>query len=174
MTILPLRPAENATPEALHAFLGQCRAAAVRDDHAKLVSISLAVDALDPLAVLESIFEPAEPHFYAERSAAQTAIAGAEIAVSHVGRGEARFTKVQQWVEETLNDTIAVGDVGAPFGGPHFFAGFTFHDEVEPGESFPPSFAFVPRWQVALAGNTTTAVANLVVAPDADLTVLGQ
>lgn len=172
MTILPLHPADDASPEALQAFLGECRAAAVRDGHAKLVSISLAVDALDPLAVLESIFEPGEPHFYAERPALATAIAGAEVALAHEARGPERFAEVQRWVADTLDHAIAVGDVAAPFGGPHFFAGFTFHDEVEPGEPFPAAFAFVPRWQVALAGSTTTAVANLLVAPDADLTAL--
>jgi hypothetical protein len=57
MTILPLHPADNAaSPEALRSFLADCAATAVRDGHAKLVSISLAVDALDPLAVLESIY----------------------------------------------------------------------------------------------------------------------
>ena len=172
VTILPLNPTENASPEALQAFLAQCRAAAVRDGHAKLVSISLAVGALDPLAVLESIFEPGEPHFYAERPALETAIAGAEIAVAFEAHGPQRFAAVQRWAAEMIAHTIAVGDVGAPFGGPHFFAGFTFHDEVEPGEAFPAAFAFVPRWQVALAGPTTTAVANLLVAPDADLTAL--
>lgn len=172
MTILPLDPAANATPEALQAFLGECRAAAVRDGRAKLVSISLAVDALDPLAVLESIFEPTEPHFYAERPSLESAIAGAEIATAHEASGEERFARVQRWVDETIANTIAVGDVGAPFGGPHFFAGFTFSPAVEAGEPFPPAFAFVPRWQVALAGDTTTAVANLLVTPDADLGAL--
>lgn len=172
MTILPLNPTENASPEALLAFLAQCRAAAVRDGHAKLVSISLAVDALDPLAVLESIFEPGEPHFYAERPAIETAIAGAEIAAAFEANGPERFAAVQRWATEMIAHTIAVGDVSAPFGGPHFFAGFAFHDEVETGEPFPAAFAFVPRWQVALAGTTTTAVANLLVSPDADLTAL--
>ena len=77
MTILPLNPAENASPDALRGFLAQCRDAAVREGQAKLVSISLAVEALDPLAVLESIFEPAEPHFYAERPDLESALAGA-------------------------------------------------------------------------------------------------
>jgi menaquinone-specific isochorismate synthase len=172
MTILPLNPAQNASPDALLAFLAQCRAAAVRDGHAKLVSISLTVDALDPLAVLESIFEPGEPHFYTERPAIETAIAGAEIAVAHEAAGPDRFASVQRWRQETLEHAIAVGDVTAPFGGPHFFAGFTFRDQVEAGESFPAAFAFVPRWQVALAGATTTAVANLLVTPDADLGAL--
>lgn len=174
MTILPLNPAENATPEALHAFLGQCRDVAVRKGRPQLVSISLAVDALDPLAVLESIFEPDQPHFYAERPAAETAIAGAEVAVSFETRGSERFAAVQRWVEEVLEDTIAVGDVAAPFGGPHFFAAFTFADEVEPGEPFAPAFVLVPRWQVALAGSTTTATANLIVTPAADLAPLAE
>lgn len=172
MLVLPLHPADNASPEALMAFLRQCREAAVRDGHAKLVSISLAVDALDPLAVLESIFEPHEPHFYAERPALGTAVAGAEVALAHEARGPQRFADVQRWMTDVLKHTVAVGDVAAPFGGPHIFAGFTFRDEIEPGEPFPAAYAFVPRWQVALAGETTTAVANLLVTPDADLGAL--
>jgi menaquinone-specific isochorismate synthase len=174
MTILPLRPAENATPEALHAFLVKCRDAAVRDRHPKLVSISLAVDALDPLAVLESIFEPNEPHFYAERPAIETAIAGAEIAAAREARGTERFVEVKRWIMEMIQHTIAVGDVGAPFGGPHFFTAFAFRDEAESSEPFRPAYVFVPRWQVALAGTTTTAVANLLVAEDADLGALAM
>jgi menaquinone-specific isochorismate synthase len=174
MTILPLHPAQHASPDALRAFLGECRAAAVRDGHAKLVSISLVVEALDPLAVLESIFEPAEPHFYAERPSLETAIAGAEIAAWHEAQGAARFADAKRWMEEMLAHTIAVGDVAAPFGGPHFFAAFTFHDEVESGEPFPAATIFVPQWQVALAGRATTAVANLLVTAEADLDALAS
>lgn len=172
MTIIPVDPVANPTPEALFAFLEQCRAAAARDGRAKLVSISLSVDALDPLAVLESIFEPGEPHFYAERPAIETAIAGAEVAAKFTAQGATRFTEVQRWVDETLAHTIAVGDVHAPFGGPHFFAAFTFQRAVEAGEPFAPATIFVPRWQVARAGAVTTAVANFTVAPDASLNPL--
>ena len=172
MTILPLSLAENSSPDALRAFLAECREAARRDSRMKLVSISLAVDALDPLAVLESIFEPGEPHFYAERPGIGSALAGAEVALAHEAHGPGRFAAVQQFVDDTLAHTIAVGDVTAPFGGPHFFAAFAFHDEVEPGEPFPAARVFVPRWQVARAGDVTTAVANVPVAPDADLDAL--
>jgi menaquinone-specific isochorismate synthase len=156
----------------LRAFLAQCRDAARRDGRAKLVSISLAVDALDPLAVLESIYEPGELHFYAERPALASALAGAEAVLTHETQGPGRFAGVQAFIDATLADTIAVGDVAAPFGGPHFFTSFTFLDEVGPGERFPAARVFVPRWQVARAGEVTTAVANLVVAPDADLDAL--
>src|SRR2546430_4576070 len=174
MTILPLDPADRVAADALRAFLTECQVAARQEGHAKLVSISLVVDALDPWAVLESIFGPDEPHFYAERPAIETAIAGAEIAVAHETHGPRRFAQVQAWIDETLQHTIAVGDVGAPFGGPHFFAGFTFNDEVENGDPFPAAFVFVPRWQVALAGHTTTAVANLAVGADANPAALAE
>ncbi len=174
MTILPINPAANANPDALRAFLDQARAAAIRAGRAKLVSISLAVDALDPLAVLESIFEPGEPHFYAERPDIGSAIAGAETAVVFEAHGRDRFLAVQRWIDDTLEHTIAVGDVNAPFGGPHFFTSFAFNDDVEAGEPFPAARVFVPRWQVARAGSITTAVANLVVAPQADLAALSE
>ncbi len=169
MTILPLDPVANATPEALRDFLAQCRAAAQQAGRPRLVSISLAVDALDPLAVLESIFEPGEPHFYAERPDIGSAIAGAEIATDFTAQGPGRFAAVQNWVDATLADAIAVGQVSAPFGGPHFFTAFTFSDEAEAGEAFPAARVFVPRWQVARAGAVTTAVANLMIGPDAAL-----
>ena len=174
MTILPINPAANANPEALRAFLEQCRSAAARAGRAKLVSISIAVDALDPLAVLESIFEPGEPHFYAERPDIGSAIAGAETAAAFESTGPGRIEAVQRWIDAMLQDTIAVGDVSAPFGGPHFFTGFAFADEVEAGEPFAAARVFVPRWQVARAGAVTTAVANFLVPPDADLNALAE
>ncbi len=172
MTILPIKPAEDATPEALRAFLGGCQLKAAADGAAVLASISLVVPALDPLAVLEAIFEPTEPHFYAERPSLGSALAGAEVAVRFSAEGPGRFAAVQGFIDDTLARTVAVGDVNAPFGGPHFFTSFAFHDQVEAGEAFPAAQVFVPRWQVARAGEVTTAVANLLVGADSDLDAL--
>jgi menaquinone-specific isochorismate synthase len=174
MTILPLDPAANATPDALRAFLAGCRATAATRGRPQLVSISIGVDALDPLAVLESIFEPTELHFYCERPAQGFSIAGAEAVVSSETSGAGRFEAVQRFIDETLAHTIAVGDQAAPFAGPHFFTAFAFADETGAGEPFPAGRVFVPRWQVAQAGGRTTAVANLLVGAGADLDALAE
>ncbi|MFO1450459.1 MAG: isochorismate synthase [Opitutaceae bacterium] len=174
MTILPVNPTENASLESLAAFFERCRASARSDGRAKLVSITLVVDALDPLAVLESIYDPNELHFFAENPKLDTALTGAEAVLSFEARGPGRFSKVQAWIDDTLHHTLAVGAVDAPFGGPHFFTSFSFLDDVEAGEVFPAARVFVPRWQVARAGEITTAVANVVVAPDADLRALTE
>jgi menaquinone-specific isochorismate synthase len=172
MTILPLDPAANPTPDALRAFLAQCRAAAAGDGRQRLASISIEVPPLDPLAVLESIFEPAEVHFYAERPAEDWAVAGAEAVLMFEGGGPDRFAAGQRFVDGVLARTIAVGETGRPFGGPHFFGAYSFFDDTEAGEPFPAVRLFVPRWQVSRAHDRTIAVANLLVDPDADLDAL--
>jgi menaquinone-specific isochorismate synthase len=174
MTILPLNPAENSSPEALRGFLGECQRAASHAGRGQLVSISLEIDALDPLAVLESIFEPGERHFYVERPAEGFAVAGAEAVLAFTTQGPSRFAECQQFIDETLANTIAVGVQGAAFSGPHFFTAFSFFDAVEAGEPFEAASVFVPRWQVALAQGRTMAVANLLVEADSPIDVLTE
>lgn len=174
MKVLPLQPQDHASPEALREFMAQCQKAAKLDGRERLVSISITVDALDPLAVLEAIYEPGHPHFYAEHPSAGTAIAGAEVAAWIESSGPDRFAKLQKFSADAFDRTIAVGSVDAAFGGPHVFVAAAFSDEVEPGEVFPAVTAFIPRWQVARAGDVTTAVANVPVAADADLDKLAE
>ena len=174
MTILPLDPVANASPEALNGFLSECRDAAAQAGRPMLVSITIQVDSLDPLAVLESIFESTERHFYAERPAEGWAIAGAESVLSFSASGPDRFSACQWFIDRTLEDTIAVGDQGVAFGGPHFFAAFSFLDTVGEGEPFEAACVFVPRWQVAHRDGRTTAVANLVLEGDSPVEAMAS
>lgn len=172
MTILPLDPSANLTPEALLGFLRQCREAARVLGGPRLVSISMEVDELDPLAVLESIFEPGELHFYAEKPAERTAVAGAEAVLSFTASGAGRFAECQRWIEGVLEAALVVGPHELPFAGPHCLFAFTFQDEVEAGEPFQALQAFFPRWQVGSSGGRTVATANLWVAPDTPVEAL--
>ncbi|MDX2188140.1 MAG: isochorismate synthase [Opitutaceae bacterium] len=169
MTILPIDPAASDSREALQGFFAQCRSHARMRGRAQLVSISLAVDALDPLAVLESIFDPLERHFYLERPAEDFSLAGAESAAALTAEGPERFHVMQRWVDDTLAESLVVGDQSLPFAGPHFFIAASFFSEVEKGEVFPAATVFVPRWQVATAGGRSVAVANCLVEPEGDV-----
>lgn len=172
MKRLPVNPTENVTPESLRAFLVQCCALAREAGRPQLVSISLAVDHLDPLAVLESIFEPSEPHFYAERPSQGFAVAGAEAVLDFTASGPNRFALARDRIARILAETIAVGPLDEPFAGPHFFFANSFAHE-EPAEvPFPALRFFVPRWQVARMGDSTVAVANLLVTADAPIDLI--
>ena len=172
MKILPVNPTENVTPESLRAFLVQCAGLAKAAGRPQLVSISLAVDHLDPLAVLESIFEPGQLHFYAERPAQGFAVAGAEAVLEFTASGADRFIQARDHIARVLADTIAVGPLDEPFAGPHFFFATGFSADAPAEAPFPALRLFVPRWQVARMGDSTVAVANLLVAADAPVDLL--
>ncbi len=154
---------------ALRIFLGGCREAARAKGHFQIASISLAVKHIAPLAVLQSIYEAEALHFYLERSADEEALAGAEAVVEAKFSGADRFVKAQNFASEILENTIAVGDLDAPFTGPHFFTAFTFDDEVAEESAFAPATIFLPRWQVSRSHGKYGAVANMRVEADADI-----
>jgi len=160
--------------EALVRFLEDCRRLAVAAGRPQLVSITIESERLDPLAVLESIYEPGELHFYAERPASDLALAGAEAVASFTGEGEDRFAQAGAWVRDMLRHTIAVGAVDLPFGGPVFFSGFGFEDAAVAGAAFPPARVFVARWQVARVADRSVAVANTLIAADTDIAVAAE
>ena len=155
-------------PAALAGFLAFCRDEARRDGKPRIGSISLEVRHIDPLAVLQSIYEPGELHFYLEKPAAGEAVAGAEALESATFAGTERFARVRAWADEALTRVIAIGDLGTPRAGPQFFAGFAFADEAGEAAAFAPATVFLPRWQVAASGGRYVAVANVRVTPEAD------
>ncbi|HVU37012.1 MAG TPA: isochorismate synthase, partial [Opitutales bacterium] len=161
-------------PAALAGFIEFCRAEARRDGQPRIGSISLAVEHIDPLAVLQSIYEPHELHFYLEKPAEGEAIAGADAVESATLAGPGRFAAVRDWAAETRGRLIAIGDLDAPRAGPHFFAGFAFADETAEGAAFAPATVFLPRWQVAASQGRYVAVANVRVTPDADPVALAR
>jgi menaquinone-specific isochorismate synthase len=168
MEVLPLSPTQERSPEAFGMFLGIVRDLARSDGRPRLVSITLETERLDPLAVLGSIHEERELHFYCERPDRDLSVGAAECAVSASFEGATRFADAAAFVRDVLDRTIAVGDVELPFGGPHFFATFGFGDIAASGAAFPSARVFVPSWQVARDGERSVAVANALIAPDAD------
>ena len=169
MQIIPSSLLPDRDKESLRTFLAGCRETAQIKRRFQLASISLAVKHIAPLAVLQSIYEPDELHFYVERAVDDEALAGAEAVVSATFSGASRFTDVKAFADDILDNTIAVGDLNQVFTGPHFFTAFTFNDQVPAGSAFPAATVFVPRWQVSRSKGKYGAVANVRVDPDCDL-----
>jgi menaquinone-specific isochorismate synthase len=169
MQIIPSSMLPERDKVALRVFMEGCRETAREKGHFQIASISLAVKHIAPLAVLESIYQPEELHFYVERAADQQALAGAEAVASATFSGAGRFEQAQAFADEIMDNTIVVGDLNEPFTGPHFFTAFTFDDTVPEGSAFPPATIFLPRWQVSRSKGKYGAVANIRVDPQADI-----
>lgn len=174
MEILPAQKFPERDAAAFAAFLGYCREAAERKGRPQLASVSLRVRHIDPLAVLQSIYEPGQLHGYLERPQADEAIAGAEAVLSQTASGSGRFAALRDFSREVLDNTIAIGDLDAPLAGPYFFCAFAFEKEVAEDAAFPSARAFVPLWQVARRGGECVAVANVLVTPDSPVELLAR
>ena len=174
MEIIDIPLEERADLDGLRAYLSACREAADTDRRGKIASISLSVRHIDPLAVLDSIYEGKAHHFYMENRYRQWAVAGAEAVVCGQWNGPDRFKMARQFARETDAHVVAIGDMSLPFAGPLFFSGFSFFDEVGETEPFPSALVFVPQWQVARHGNQYVAVANALIEPDMDVEPVAQ
>jgi menaquinone-specific isochorismate synthase len=169
MQIIPSSMLPERDKHALRVFLEGCRDTARRKDHFQIASISLAVKHIAPLAVLESIYQPEELHFYVERAADERALAGADAVAQATFSGADRFAQAKAFADQIMDNTIVVGDLQEPFTGPHFFTAFTFDDSVPEGSAFAPATIFLPRWQVSRSNGKYGAVANIRIDPQADL-----
>ena len=169
MQIIPssLLPGRDET--SLREFLTGCREAAQAKGHYQVASISLAVRHIAPLAVLQSIYEPDDLHFYIERPVDDEAVAGAEAVAQASFDGPERFARARAFADEVLANTIVVGDLSEPFSGPHFFAAFGFEDSASEGSAFDAATVFLPRWQVSRSKGKYGAVANLRINADSNL-----
>ena len=81
MQIIPAAAYPQRDKASLGIFLAHCRDLAAKSGAVHYASISLDLDFAAPLAVLDLIREPGEPHFYLERQAANEAVAAAEAIV---------------------------------------------------------------------------------------------
>ncbi|MGB0372664.1 MAG: isochorismate synthase [Opitutales bacterium] len=152
---------------ALLQLLSDAQARAKSQGHPTLVSISLEVDFLDPLAVLESIWERSEWHAYFENVAEEFAFAGAESVCKAEFSGPNRCEEAEKWVESILGYCIESGDTDHPYSGPQIMVGMTFSDKAS--SAFAPMTVWVPRWQVLRVADQTIAVANAQIEADTDI-----
>lgn len=155
----------------LYQFLLACKQISTHEKAGPpLISISLKIDPVDPLAVLQTIGHPEQPYFYFEKVSQKEAIVAIDMALSFETVGSDRFRKVKQFIHTSLANTIKTGSLNSPFSGPTFFCGFTFFDRLLSEQTaFAPATVFAPRWQIARHGNTGVVVANFLLTPDLNL-----
>lgn len=148
-------------------FLVACQQASREKDCGQIVSISLEIPPVDPLAVFQVLSQDSPLHFYLEKGGTGEAIAAFDAAIDFTADSGDRFTQTKNSIDSTLANTLSTGALNLPFSGPHFFCSFTFFDRSQPTDApFPSATVFLPRWQVARSPNHCVLVANLTIQAD--------
>lgn len=195
MTVTPYCANLFQDHKDLHQFLLTCQQTSLEKGCPQVVSISLEIEPVDPLTVLDAINQPDQLHFYFEKgrqgkarpwgngrsnqsiamgSATRQAIAAIDAVTHRKINGSERFSIAKDFIHSCLENTISVGALHLPFAGPHFFCSFAFFDEETHGDPFPAATIFLPRWQIARHNNHGVAVANLAISATSNLDLLSR
>jgi menaquinone-specific isochorismate synthase len=161
--------------QTLYQFLVELQKNSLKTKLDTVVSISLEIQPVDPLAVLQAFAEPNQLIFYLEKASQSQAVAAVGSALHLTVEGEQRFSRAQDFIRSCLAHTMATGPLHLPFAGPHFFCSFTFFEQNRPeGSTFPPATVFLPRWQVARRNNRCVLVANFMMNSEVNISLLSR
>lgn len=164
MPVIPHRKNLFQDRKELYQLLLACKQASIEKDQTQIISISVEIEAVDPLAVLQAIAKPNHLHFYFEKHGQGEAIAAIDAVVSQKLDGTQRFELAQEFIQSCLPNITITGDTDLPFSGPHFFCSFTFFDQsAQDAAPFPAATIFLPRWQISRHQERCTLVTNLAI-----------
>jgi menaquinone-specific isochorismate synthase len=175
MPVIPYHANFLQDCQDLYQFLLACKQALTPKNCTQIVSISIQIESVDPLAILQAISKPNQLHFYFEKPCQGEAIAAIDAVTCLKVEETRRFARAQAFIHSCLNDTITAGATHLPFAGPHFFCSFTFFDQpLKSASPFPAATIFLPRWQISRHKECCVAVANLAITANTDLEALSK
>ncbi|NES03429.1 MAG: isochorismate synthase [Okeania sp. SIO2F4] len=189
MPVIPTSINLFQTYQDLHQFLFNCQQTLTDKMQTKIISISLEILPVDPLAILAEICEPHQLHFYLEKQIIgeknlhknSLAIAAIDAATHLTVKSGNRFVQAQSFIQSCLNNTISLGATHLPYAGLHFFCSFTFFDkhtqanlnnlhqngnyaqQLSINPHFPSATIFLPQWQITQTNNRNILVINTVI-----------
>lgn len=162
MPVLPCRANFSVDYKDIYQFLLACQQNCFQDRE-QFISISMEINSIDPLLVLNEIAQPNQLSFYFENKYNNQAIAAIDAVAKLKVEGKNRFIDTQKFIKSCLKNTITFGELNHAFAGAHFFCIFGFFDDNTPDYPFPAATVFLPRWQIARERDRCILVANLVI-----------
>jgi menaquinone-specific isochorismate synthase len=143
-------------------FLFTVQQYCLKNNRTQVVSISLEIDLVDPLVVLEKLAQPNQLSFYWENQGKQEAIAAIGAVAKLEIAGENRFLKSEEFIKNSWEKIVCFNRTDKYFSKPLFFCSFSFFDKNDLADyPFPAAGVFLPRWQVAVKEERCILVANL-------------
>ncbi|RUS92857.1 menaquinone-specific isochorismate synthase [Trichormus variabilis SAG 1403-4b] len=141
----------------------------------QIVSISLEIDLIDPLVVLDKFSQSNTLNFYFENQSKGEAIAAIDAIAKLETGGKERFSKAEDFIRNSLRNVIHFGNSRQPFAGIHFFCCFSFFEQHHQSNyPFPAATIFLPNLQVAIKNQCCTLVINSIINSDVNIQTILQ
>jgi menaquinone-specific isochorismate synthase len=175
MRVSPCRSNFFVDHKELYQFLLAVQENCPKNNCRQIVSISLDIDWVDPLVVLDQLLQANEINFYFENKSKGEAIAAIDAVAKLQIDGQERFHQAEYFIKSCLKNIINYGNSNQPFSGPHFFCYFSFfHHNNQADYPFPSATVFLPRWQIAVKNQRCVLVMNTVINAEMNIQKLLQ
>ena len=164
MTVLPCRSNFFVKNKDLYHFLLNVQENCRNHNCRQIVSISLDIDWVDPLVVLDKLTQANDINFYFENQAQGEAIAAIDTVTKLEIDGKDRFHQAEYFIKSCLKNIINFGNNQLTFAEPHFFCYFSFFDQNSQIDyPFPSATVFLPRWQISVKNKRCILVNNIII-----------
>ena len=173
MPVVPYRSDLFQTCKEIHRLLITCQKRSSQDNQTKIASISLEIDPVDPLVILDKIATSDRIHFYYENPIEREATLAFDSVIFHQSESNARFREAQEFIDFWLSHTLSIGINGVAILGPYFLCRFAFFEQCLIEDSpFPASSLFLPRFQVMQRRGNHVIVINVAVNAYSNIAVM--
>ncbi len=164
MTVSPCTADFLLSQKYLYQFIQKLKRDCIKNNCTRIASISLEIDLVDPLVVIDKLAKPNKLSFYWENKGKKEAIAAIDAAVKLQIEGEKRFSQSEEFIKYCLLNIVNFGNHQEYFSRPMFFCSFSFFDKnYQESYPFPPATVFLPRWQVAVKDERCILVINTII-----------
>lgn len=127
-----------------------------------LLSVSLPIEKIDPLACLELLDEGKAYRYFWEKPSEDFAIAAGKSLHILKASGKDRFRDISKQIQDIQESSFEYTTIEHSHAGIHFLGGFSFFDNNENGDwqSFGSASFTVPQWQIIREGQLTLLTLN--------------
>lgn len=127
-----------------------------------LISISLPIEKIDPLACLELLDEGENYQYFWEKPSEEFAIAAGKALKNITARGKSRFKDIKDQITAINKTSLTFTSISHSNTGIHFLGGFSFFDDNinSNWQSFGSASFVIPEWQIIKEGQLTLLTLN--------------
>ncbi|WP_017315796.1 isochorismate synthase [Mastigocladopsis repens] len=170
MTVSPCNADFFVYNKELCRFLLAVQQNCIRNNVTQIASLSLEIDWVDPLVVLDKLAQSNKINFYCENKGKKEALAAVDAVAKLEIAGKDRFAKSEEFIKECVQNIISFSRTNQAFSGTQFLCSFSFFDKnTQADYPFPAATIFLPRWQVAVKDERCVLVLNTIINADVNI-----
>jgi menaquinone-specific isochorismate synthase len=164
MTVSPCYSGFFVHSKEIYQFFLAVKEKCIRNNCTQIASISLEIDCVDPLLILDKLTHPNQLNFYWENQSQKEAIAAIDAVVKLEVAGNSRFQAAESFIKECQENIIQLCSTSHNSKKPYFFCSFSFFDEnLQTNYPFPNATIFLPRWQIVVKDQHYLLIANTII-----------